>query len=61
MVSREHLVVTIARKEHLETKQMVQRQSRMIQNQVHMKLQLSILSIKMMESQKQTKQMKKKQ
>ena len=46
---------------HLETKQMVQRQSRMIRNQINMKLPLSICFIKTMEKQKQTKQMKKRQ
>ncbi|MEI3047840.1 MAG: hypothetical protein V8T65_07090 [Roseburia inulinivorans] len=50
-----------ARMEHLETKQMVQRQSRMIRNQINMKLPLSICFIKTMEKQKQTKQMKKRQ
>mgnify|MGYP001022286631 CR=1 FL=1 len=39
----------------------VQRQSRMIRNQINMKLPLSICFIKTMEKQKQTKQMKKRQ
>ena len=61
VVSREHLVETVARMEHLETKQMVQRQSRMIRNLINMKLPLSTCFIKTMEKQKQTKQMKKRQ
>ena len=53
--------VQVIRMEHLEIKQMVQRQSRMIRNQINMKLPLSICFIKTMEKQKQTKQMKKRQ
>ena len=53
--------VQVIRMEHLETKQMVQRQSQMIRNQINMKLPLSICFIKTMEKQKQTKQMKKRQ